>query len=181
MTFEDIKKANETIVTTDIKGKQYSAVNERIKAFRMNHPLGSIATHIENLENGVVVMTCEVKDENGNLLGKAYAYEKEGSTFINKTSFIENCCTSCTGRALGYAGYGIDLSVCSAEEVENAITQQEQEKKEQEIKQNLLIDIKKLMISKKILPNEVSEHFGKNSADMTNEELQEVKDWLEAK
>ena len=124
MKYLDIAIANETIKTTDIKGKDYAEVNQRIKAFRMNHPLGSIKTNIESLENGVVVMSCEVKDELGNLLGKAYAYEKEDSSFINKTSFIENCCTSCTGRALGYAGYGIDVSVASAEEVQNAINNQ---------------------------------------------------------
>ena len=178
MKFEDIKKANETIVTTDVKGKQYAEVNQRVKAFRMLYPKGSIATNIERLENGVVVMSCEVKDDEGKLLGKAFAYEKENSTFINKTSFIENCCTSATGRALAYCGIGIDTSIASKEEVENAIEQQEQQKKQQEETQNLLIEIKKLMTSKKILPNEVSEHFGKNSADMTNEELKEVRDWL---
>ena len=124
MKYLDLAIANEQIKTTDIKGKDYAEVNQRIKAFRMNHPNGSIATHIESLQNGVVVMSCEVKDELGNLLGKAYAYEKEDSSFINKTSFIENCCTSCTGRALGYCGYGIDVSVASAEEVQNAINNQ---------------------------------------------------------
>jgi hypothetical protein len=33
MNFEDIKKANETIITTDVKGKQYAEVNQRIKAY----------------------------------------------------------------------------------------------------------------------------------------------------
>ena len=181
MKYEDIKKANETILTTDIKGKQYAEVNQRIKAFRMCYPNGSIATNIESLENGVVVMSCEVRDGEGKLLGKAYAYEKENSTFINKTSFIENCCTSSTGRALAYCGFGIDTSIASKEEVENAIAQQEEDKKQQEEKKKLLIDIKSLMVSKKILPNEISEHFNKNSADMTNEELEEVKQWLEEK
>lgn len=124
MTYLDIAIANEQIKTVDIKGKEYSEVNQRVKAFRINHPLGSIATHIESLEDGVVVMSCEVRDENGELLGKAYAYEKEDSSFINKTSFIENCCTSATGRALGYAGYGIDVSVASAEEMQNALNNQ---------------------------------------------------------
>ena len=132
----DLAIANEQIKTTDIKGKEYAEVNQRIKAFRMVYPRGSIATHIESLENGVVVMSCEVKDEQGNLLGKAYAYEKEDSSFINKTSYIENCCTSCTGRALGYCGFGIDVSVASAEEVANAIENQkitEQDAKDYEI------------------------------------------------
>ena len=56
----------------------------------------------------------------GNVRATGYAYEKEGSTFINKTSYIENCETSAIGRALGIFGIGIDGSVASAEEVRNA-------------------------------------------------------------
>jgi hypothetical protein len=56
-----------------------------------------------------------------------------------------------------------------------------EEKENQDEHLKLLVDIKNLMVEKKVLPNEVSEHFEKNSADMTNEELQEVKDWLGAK
>ena len=52
------------------------------------------------------------------------AYEVEGSSFINKTSFIENCETSAIGRALGNLGIGIDTSVASYEEVANAVKQQ---------------------------------------------------------
>lgn len=58
------------------------------------------------------------------VLGTGTAYEKEGSTFINKTSYIENCETSAVGRALGMAGFGIDTSIASAEEVQNAIANQ---------------------------------------------------------
>jgi hypothetical protein len=58
------------------------------------------------------------------ILGTGMAYEKENSTFINKTSYIENCETSACGRALGMAGFGIDTSVASAEEVQNAIANQ---------------------------------------------------------
>ena len=61
-------------------------------------------------------------------MGTGTAYEKENSSFINKTSYIENCETSAVGRALGMAGFGIDTSVASAEEVANAITQQDSEK-----------------------------------------------------
>ena len=32
--YEDIVKANESIKTTNIKGKEYAEVNQRIKAFR---------------------------------------------------------------------------------------------------------------------------------------------------
>ena len=126
ITFEDIQKANETIITTDIKGKDYAEVNQRIKAFRMVYPTGGLPTEIIKLEDGIVVMKCSVYDEEGNLLATGTAYEKENSTFINKTSYIENCETSAVGRALGMAGFGIDTSVASADEVRNAITNQEE-------------------------------------------------------
>ena len=58
------------------------------------------------------------------LLGTGTAYEKENSTFINKTSYIENCETSAVGRALAMCGIGIDTSIASAEEVQNAINNQ---------------------------------------------------------
>lgn len=141
MKFEDLVKANAEIKTTAIKGKQYAEVNQRIKAFRMLYPNGSISTNIESLENGVVVMKAVVKDEEEHVLGTGYAYEKESSTFINKTSFIENCETSAVGRALGMLGIGIDTSVASYEEVQNAIKQQEDVKQaEQENIENSVID-----------------------------------------
>lgn len=129
MTFEELQKANATIKTTPIKGKQYAEVNQRIKVFRMLFPNGQIHTSIESLENGVCVIKATVCDDNGQVLANGHAYEKEDSTFINQTSYIENCETSAIGRALGMLGIGIDTSIASAEEVENAITQQEMNKK----------------------------------------------------
>ena len=35
MTYEEIRKANETLKSIDVKGKNYVEVNQRIKAFRM--------------------------------------------------------------------------------------------------------------------------------------------------
>ena len=62
------------------------------------------------------------------ILGTGTAYEKENSTFINKTSYIENCETSAIGRALAMCGIGIDTSIASKEEVENAIENQKKGK-----------------------------------------------------
>ena len=125
VTFEDIQKANEQIKTTNIKGNDYAEVNQRIKAFRMVYPEGGLPTEIISLDNGVVVMRCTVLNDEGKVLATGTAYEKEDSSFINKTSYIENCETSAVGRALGLAGFGIDTSVASFEEVENAVIQQE--------------------------------------------------------
>ena len=129
MLFGDLQRVNAEIKTTDIKGKEYAEVNQRIKAFRMLFPDGFIRTEIVSLTDGMCVMRAYVgfynEDGTEHLLGIGTAYEKETSSYINKTSYIENCETSAVGRALGMAGYGIDTSVASAEEVENAIAQQE--------------------------------------------------------
>ena len=121
----DLAVANETIKTTDIKGKEYAEVNERIKVFRMICPNGAIETELLSNNDGMVIMKATIKDENGRVLGTGTAYEKENSSFINKTSYIENCETSAVGRALGMLGIGIDTSVASYEEVANAIQNQE--------------------------------------------------------
>ena len=143
--YENILAANETIKTTDIKGKDYAEVNQRIKAFRMVYPDGTIETEMISNQNGVCVFRAKVgytktviDEEKGiladvyTLLGTGTAYEKENSTFINKTSYIENCETSAVGRALGMCGFGIDTSVASAEEVQNAMNNQEPTQEEAE-------------------------------------------------
>ena len=133
ITFKDIQKANDSIITTDIKGRDYAEVNQRIKAFRMVYPTGAIETEMLSNDNGVCVFKAIVRSDEGYVLATGTAYEKENSTFINKTSYIENCETSAVGRALGLAGFGIDTSVASAEEVQNAMNNQlpsEEEAKE---------------------------------------------------
>ena len=147
VTFEDIKKANETIVTTGIERydkktqtttiKQYAEVNQRIKAFRMVYPTGFIETEILKdeeieLEDGnkdrAIIMRATVgytdPDYHRVILGTGTAREIESSSYINRTSYIPNCETSAAGRALGMAGFGIDTSVASYEEVKNAMSKQ---------------------------------------------------------
>lgn len=130
MTYTDIKNANDAIKPTDIgRGKEYVEVNQRIKAFRMVYPTGSIITEMLSNENGVCIFkaTAGYHEDDGEfiVLGTGTAYEKEGSSFINKTSYIENCETSAVGRALGMVGFGIDTSIASAEEVMNAKANQQ--------------------------------------------------------
>lgn len=125
ITYEDLKKVNDTIITTNIKGKDYAEVNQRIKAFRMLYPTGKIITEMVSNENGICVFKASIYNDDGKILATGTAYEKENSSFINKTSYIENCETSAVGRALGIAGFGIDASIASADEVQNAIQNQE--------------------------------------------------------
>lgn len=129
ITFEQIQKANEGMTGIDFKGKNYVMVNSRVTAFRKLFPEGFITTNIISLDAGVVVMQTKVGYyDNGNeiVLATGLAYEREQTSYINKTSFIENCETSAVGRALGFLALGNDDSICSAEELVNAIKTQEQ-------------------------------------------------------
>lgn len=109
-----------------IQGKDYITVNERIKEFRKLHPNGQIINQVMANADGQVMFQSKIIVD-GVLLATAHAYEKEGSSFINKTSYIENCETSAVGRALGMVGIGIDTSLASADEVANAVKQQKED------------------------------------------------------
>ena len=123
MTFNDIQDVNTKLKTMPIKGKNYIPVNERVKAFRMLYPEGKIETELIKYENSVVIFKASIYGDNfedDGLLATGYAQEIEGSSNINRTSAIENCETSAVGRALGFLGIGIDTSIASFEEVQNA-------------------------------------------------------------
>ena len=134
-TWEQLEKANAQCKTTPVKDKPYVEVNQRIKAFRSVCPGGAIITDMLSNENGICVFRATIYDAEKNILGTGTAYEKETSSFINKTSYIENCETSAVGRALGMCGFGIDTSIASAEEVANAIQNQNKEEPKEHPKQ----------------------------------------------
>lgn len=102
--------------------KDYVEVNVRIERFYEKYPNGRIITDLLSWENGVVVMKAfvyrDLNDTQPSATG--HAYEKEGSSFINKTSALENCETSAVGRALAMLGFEIKKSIASKEEVDNA-------------------------------------------------------------
>lgn len=124
ITAETIKSVNERVKKIEVKGKNYTCVAARISAFRELCPVGTISTEILSLADGVVTMKTTITDENGKILATGMAQEKETSSYINKTSYIENCETSAVGRALGMLGIGSDEQMASAEEVANAINNQ---------------------------------------------------------
>ena len=131
--------------TINIHGKEYVEVNERIKHFREFYKDWSLTSEIERLEAILInekehimcVFKSCVYSPDGLLKSTGHAYEILGSTYINKTSFIENCETSANGRALGNLGIGIDTSVASADEVNLAILQHEKKEKPKLDKQKM--------------------------------------------
>jgi hypothetical protein len=174
VTFEQIKKANELIKTTDVKGKDYAEVNQRVKAFRACYPNGGIITEIVSLENGIVTIKATAVNEEGTVIATGYAQEKESSSYINKTSYIENCETSAVGRALGFCGFGIDTSIASAEEVANAINNQSKDTaKPQSAPRKPRLDAALLDEAKRlgIELEKVATYLKKPVENLTNEDL----------
>ena len=110
----------------NIKGNNYITVNERLKHFRAEDVFTNwgIVESIERLDDKEGVFKVTITDGEGNVVVTAHAQEYRDSSYINKTSFLENGFTSALGRALGYLGIGIDTSIASAEEVGNAVKNQ---------------------------------------------------------
>lgn len=133
ITWEQIEKANETIKPLPISRtdkqtgkkvtKKYAEVNQRIKAFRMVYPTGTIQTTMIDDVDGICTFKADIYDGD-KLLATGTARENSKSSFINQTNYIENCETSAVGRALGMCGFGVDASLASADEVKNAMEKQ---------------------------------------------------------
>ena len=114
--------------TINIKGKEYVEVHERLRYFRDNFPEHSLISEvIEKTENSILIMAYII-DADDNTIATGLAEEQRGSSFINKTSYVENCETSAWGRALANFGIGLGTSVASADEVANAIENQKSTK-----------------------------------------------------
>ena len=120
--------SNYKFKTTNIRGKKYVEVNERIKFLRQEERLRdwTIATDFPMLDSESCVCKCTIADIDGRVVATGHAHEERGSSNINKTSYVENCETSAVGRALAMLGIGIDASIASANEVEEAIAKQQE-------------------------------------------------------
>ena len=112
--------------TTNIRGKQYVEVNERIKFFRQEEEYKNwtISTEFTAMDSEMCVCKAFILDTEGRVIATGHAHEERAGSHINKTSYVENCETSAIGRALAMMGIGIDTSIASANEVNDAIAKQ---------------------------------------------------------
>jgi hypothetical protein len=119
--------SNYKFKTTNIRGKAYVEVNERIKFFRQENQYKNWGIHTEfpMLTESECLCRASITDPHGAIIAVGHAHENRAASNINKTSYVENCETSAVGRALAMLGIGIDASIASANEVEEAIAQQE--------------------------------------------------------
>ena len=174
VSYEQIKKANEEMAKTDIKGSDYAPVNERIKAYRKVYPTGRIHSRIEEIKDDYVRFVVEITDEQGHLIATGTASEMltgdAKKDYINKTSMIENCETSAVGRALGFAGFGVDKAIASAEDIER----NKENKKMYEIYEGMFITEKEAIYVVKVAIGDLMRKMGVVKAalnDLVEEKL----------
>ena len=137
-----------------IKGKDYIQVHERVAEFRRNPLYKSLSIETEIVEKNYseltgdivknekvvgkkttrvldsIIIKCVIRNKDGNIVSTGYAQEEKTTSFVNETSFVENCETSAVGRALGFLGLGIKDSIASADELVVAISKQKKATKQ---------------------------------------------------
>jgi hypothetical protein len=107
-----------------IHGREYKTVAKRVAEFKEQYPDWSIVTELVSANDETVVMKALVLDQDQRIRGTGYAEEKRSASKINQTSAMENAETSAIGRALA-SGCGLaGTEYASADEVANAIAQQ---------------------------------------------------------
>ena len=135
-----------------IHGKDYVLVNERVQEFHKLYPNGSIRTDLIEFSDERFIIKAEVcPDVNDRMrIFTGYACELVSSSRINKLNALECGESSAVGRAMAMLGIGIDGSIASADEVQNAVHQEEahnvteeQKNKYQELLKHKCFDGKK--------------------------------------
>lgn len=121
MEFSKVQELNTELKYTEIKGKKYITVNQRVLAFRQLYPNGRINTEIVKIsaDNGTTVIVKASVYDGDALISTGHALETPAKNKnINQFSALENCETSAVGRALGLLGIGSTDSIASLEEVQ---------------------------------------------------------------
>ena len=102
--------------------EDYVPVAERLEKFYERFPDGRVITHIieHNSETGFVLMRAEVyrNSDDAQPAATGHAFEVRGESYVNKTSYVENCETGSVGRALALLGFEVKRGIASREELE---------------------------------------------------------------
>jgi len=158
-----------------IHGKEYKTVAERVNEIHSNLEGDlSITTDIVSIDSERVIMKAQIQINGCQYTG--HALEVFGSSMINKTSALENCETSAIGRALASAGYA-GSEFASADEVANAISQQENNatKKQINLIHSLLSEVDLSDKHKKAYNDEADNGLGFTRASEIIKGLMEMK------
>jgi hypothetical protein len=96
----------------------YETVAQRLERFWIAYPHGQIITNMMHYDGSTVIFRCETFDNDGRLIATGWAHEEYGNSPVNKTSFLENCCTSGIGRAISNGPLGHTGERASATEMD---------------------------------------------------------------
>lgn len=126
--------------TINIKGKEYVPVVERVKEFHKEYPAGQIITEIISNEQNRIIVKAIVKvpiikkefiglyagedkfdDKYGYNTFTGHSQSEWGKGMMGDVA-LEVAETSAVGRALGFAGIGIDTGIASADEMRKVKT-----------------------------------------------------------
>lgn len=115
-------------LSINLKGKKYLEIGPRIQIMRKHFGTRALINTeiVENTATRVVMRSSIFIDDKLVATGTAEEFRAIGP--VNKTSALENCETSCIGRALGNLGLSND-KISSYEEVQRAISDGELLKK----------------------------------------------------
>lgn len=178
------------------KGKSYKAVQEKdvldaVKPIEEKYRVYSYPKERKIIESGILEKETQYGVSKNLYLRIETTYEfvnlDKTEEKITMTSYADGIDSGdkATGKAMTYSDkYSLlkAYKIATGDDPDKeASPEKGYTKEEQTPKMKILINIKKLMASKKVLANEISEKFQKNSADMSEEELEEVVKWLEAK
>ena len=176
------------------KGKSYKAVQEKdvldaVKPLEEKYRVYSYPKERKVIESGIL----EKEYANG-ITKNMYLRIETTYEFVNldkpeekvtMTSFADGIDSGdkATGKAMTYSDkYSLlkAYKIATGDDPDKEASPEKGYKRETK-ENNIYIKIKNLMKEKNVLANEISETFQKNSADMTQEELEEVVTWLEEK
>lgn len=164
------------MVLTQSSLKDYTTVDQRIDSFRKEKPMWTIKNHIHLIDDTQVIIESQILDETGRLIANGFAHEyiaksmqtnRYGKEFepVNMYSFLENCETSATGRALRMAGFGESSPVASRDDMAQVLHRQEARQQKNTKKPQASAPEKKAreaMIKKEEMIKEIPELAGEN-------------------
>ena len=105
--------------TISIKGKNYVPVSERVKAIHETIP-GEFSLETELIIEALPAVVFKATLTVGDMVFTGHSAANPDKA-IEKASPYEVAETSAIGRALGFAGYGIEEGIASAEEITKSV------------------------------------------------------------
>jgi hypothetical protein len=134
MKLEDLREK-----AINFKGKDYVLVKDRVIYFNETYSDGCITTELlSDYDSEMVVFRAMVYPdglEGRFFTGYSQARWNDTSSFVNRSSAMENAETSAVGRALAMMGIGVIDSVASVDEITKADNEKRQWLNEPELSQ----------------------------------------------